>query len=141
MDYFSDKIKKLMGRLPAQDDPMIYLRMALQRWKKKDNFPGFNFREVTTSETLRMIGKLGNSTACRLDELDGHAIRLAVEILVLPIKHIINTSLTEARFANKWKISKTIPLLKNKDLNKLSPSSYRPVALLSTISKVVERAA
>ena len=54
---------------------------------------------------------------------------------------MVNVSLTEASFAHEWKVAKTIPLLKGKDLDKLSPGSYRPVALLSTVSKIVERVA
>ena len=145
LEYFSEKIDKLMNRLANQPqtlrNPLEYLELALQRWENKQKVPKFKFREVTTQETIKMIAKLGNSTACGLDELDAHSIKLAADSLILPIKHLVNTSLVQARYANHWKISKTIPILKDKSLDKTSPSSYRPIALLSTISKVVERAA
>ena len=57
------------------------------------------------------------------------------------IKHLINTSLLSNKFANKWKFSKVTPRLKSKDLDRHNVSSYRPVAVLSTVSKLVERAA
>ena len=41
----------------------------------------------------------------------------------------------------KWKLAKILPLLKEKDSDKLDPAQYRPISLLSTIAKIVERAA
>ena len=38
-------------------------------------------------------------------------------------------------------MAKVTPRLKNSDLNKMEVSSYRPVAILSTVSKLVERTA
>ena len=55
--------------------------------------------------------------------------------------HLVNVSLKDSVFANRWKISKLVPLLKSADLDKLSPSAFRPIAMLPTISKIVEKAA
>ena len=142
MDYFTNKVQGLMDRLNGQyGNPLDYLKVALERWDGREKVPKFNFMEVTMLETINFIRKLGNSTACGPDEIDATSIKLAVESLMIPIKHMINVSLTEVSFVNKWKIVRTIPLLKNKDLDKLNPKSYRPVALLSMVSKIVERAA
>ena len=142
IEYYTMKIQKLMGRLSGIDgDPLDYLKMALQRWQQGGNIPKFSFREVTLLETIKIIGKLSSSTSCGKDEIDSLAVKLAVETLANPTRHIINNSLLGAQFANKWKIAKTVPLLKNNECDKLDPGSYRPVALLSTISKVVERVA
>ena len=47
----------------------------------------------------------------------------------------------KSEFCRKWKFSKLSPRLKSQELNKMLPSSYRPVAILSTTSKIIERAA
>ena len=39
----------------------------------------------------------------------------------------------------KWKIGKVKPLLKSLELNPLIPSSFCPVCLLSTLSKLTEK--
>ena len=44
------------------------------------------------------------------------------------------------KFANKWKVSRIIPLLKSKESSRSDPASYRPVALIPVTSKLVERA-
>ena len=48
-------------------------------------------------------------------------------------------SITSGVFANKWKISRIIPLWKGKGKDKLLAESYRPVQLLPSISKLVEK--
>ena len=58
-----------------------------------------------------------------------------------PIRHIINSSLLSGNVAMKWKISALTPRLKSKDANKLLASSYRPIAQLPSVSKIVEKVA
>ena len=136
------KVKTLMEDLPAtQEDPLKWLRGAFSRWERKGKLDIFQFREVTLDETIKMIGRLSNSTAFGIDSIDSLSIKLATLHLAQPIRHLINVSLLERKFANRWKLAKIFPLLKDKDLNKLSPESYRPVAILPTLSKLVERAA
>ena len=61
--------------------------------------------------------------------------------LVRQIRHIINVSLRTGKFSIKWKFAKLSPRLKSLELDKSSVSSYRPVAILPSLSKLVERAA
>ena len=59
-------------------------------------------------------------------------------IYILPaLTHVINLSLSAAKFPAEWKKAKVIPLLKKGD--PLCPSNYRPVALLPILSKVLEK--
>ena len=96
---------------------------------------------MTERETRKLIDNLANSASFSHDLIDSMAIKMAADSLVNPLTHIINLSLRLNKFARKWKLSKLIPLLKSKDLDRLSTSSYRPVSVLSTVSKLVERAA
>ena len=73
--------------------------------------------------------------------IDALSIKAAAQHLVLPIRHLVNTSLRTSEYATRWKIAKTVPLHKDKDLSKLDPASFRLIALLLTLSKLVERAA
>ena len=136
-NYFKNKIIKLMDKLrPKTADPTDILRKAIERWENSCNIQKFSFREVSTEDTLEFIGRLGNSTTYGNDNLDATSIKTAAQFLALPIKHLINTSLKTGRFANRWKLAKTIPLHKDKDLSKLDPASYRPIAILPTLSKI-----
>ena len=55
-----------------------------------------------------------------------------------PITHMINQCIRTNKWPNKWKLNKIIPLYKNKG-DRTDVSNFRPVALLSPISKVVEK--
>ena len=50
-----------------------------------------------------------------------------------------NLSMKTSTFPDIWKLHKVTPLLKGTDHDKMLPKSYRPVALLPVISKVLEK--
>ena len=141
-DYFTTKIRKLILRLPATGlNPLSWLNNAMESWTGKGKFPTFKFKEVSLIDTVKYISTLSNSTTFGTDNIDALSIKAAALYLAPPIKHLINTSLKTSKFANKWKLAKLVPLLKANDLNRMLPDSYRPIAILPTLSKLVERAA
>ena len=142
LDFYNKKINKLIEKIPKSNrNPLRYLEKAMDNWEQRDTRPIFKFREVTLQETVALINSLGNSEAFGHDSIDAQAIKTVATEISQQIKHLINTSLMMNKFANKWKFSKVTPRLKSKDLDRHNVSSYRPVAVLSTISKLVERAA
>ena len=131
-----------MNNLPKTNtNPLSWLQSAMSRWSQKGKFPSLKFNEVTLTQTIHLISELSNSTTFGTDCIDALAIKVVAPQLAPPIRHLINTSLKTSQYANKWKLSKLLPLLKSSDLNRLHPSSYRPIAILPTISKIVEKAA
>ena len=44
-----------------------------------------------------------------------------------------------ATFANKWKVARVIPLHKGKGTSIYEPDNYRPISLLPTTAKLIER--
>ena len=91
--------------------------------------------------TEELISTMSNSSASGYDGLDSLSIKSAIKGLVAPIRHLVNVSLTSSNFAMKWKISELTPRLKSKEMDRSATSSYRPIAVLPTVSKIVERAA
>ena len=139
---YENKLNKLRNKMwIKQTDPLELLKTALERWNKSENFEEFEFRKITLLETSQLVSKLGNSTTYGHDEIDALTIKLILPYILIPLQHIVNSSLVSNKFAMKWKLHKVIPLLKSTDSNKLDPEEYRPVSLLSTTAKIVERAA
>ena len=64
-----------------------------------------------------------------------HQIKL---IVAAPLAEIINLSFEKGTYIEDLKISKTIPIFKEKGSN-LSCINYRPISLLSNINKIVEK--
>ena len=138
--FYTEKINNLIRGLKRRGrDPLNFLKIAMNNWQGKVNLPSFNLREISELETLTYIKKLSNSSAYGRDDLDAVTLKIAAGLLVKPLTHIVNTSLRMSTFANKWKMSKVIPILKSSDSSRLEPSSYRPVSILPVVSKLVER--
>ena len=110
-------------------------------WEERDTRPIFSFNEISKSEVIKLISSLSNSEAFGQDELDAAALKSVAAEISGPVQHIINVSLSSGRFAQKWKTAKVTPRLKSTSLNKFLVSSYRPVAILTTVSKLVEKTA
>ena len=87
MDYYQEKIKKCH---PLRENPHRFLDRALSSWDEKDNVPIFQFREISLSETFKLISILAESSA--FDKIDSIGIKAAASQLVNPIQHIINTA-------------------------------------------------
>ena len=71
--------------------------------------------------------------------MDTFVLKMIKDEITPAITHIVNLSIRSSRFPNIWKHSKIIPLFKPGAKDKLSTKSYRPVALLPVVSKVLER--
>ena len=89
---------------------------------------------------LKLVKDLKNSSATGVDYIDTRTVKLVADLIVPSLTHIINLSIRTSTFPNIWKFAKVIPLLKSSVCDPLLPKSYRPVALLPILSKVMEKA-
>ena len=98
------------------------------------------FIQVRINDVLKIIKGLKNSSATGVDYIDTRTVKLAAELIAPALAHIINLSIRTATFPDIWKYAKVIPLLKSMASDPLLPKSYRPIALLPILSKVIEKA-
>ena len=139
--YYKDKVDLIKSTLPQVNlDPLDLLRKAFNKWKPREKIPEFQIKPVTTKEVSMMIRKMKNSTAFGHDGLNPIFIKFGATFFTGPITHVINSSLISGIFSARWKLARIIPLLKSKEADKLSPSSYGPVSQLPLVSKLAERA-
>ena len=71
------------------------------------------------------------------DNISSWLLKQINEMNCQPVAILINKSMEEGTFPNKLKISKIIPIYKSKDKDQLN--NYRPISLLSSISKIYEK--
>ena len=133
--FFLDKIKRLRtGIPPPTGDPVRKLREAL-----KNRHCTFSMKQVGTEAVLKIIKNLKNSSATGVDYIDTKSIKLIADILAPALTHVINLSIQSSTFPTIWKWAKVVPLLKSTSADTILPKSYRPVALLPILSKILEK--
>ena len=97
----------------------------------------FDFTSVTEDEVLKTLMRMKNKKSVGLDGISLHILKLSTPVIVPPLTHLFNKSLSEGLFPSQWKMTKLIPLLKSGD--KSCPTNYRPIAILPCVSKVLEK--
>ena len=88
-------------------------------------------------EIYKIITKLKNKTSSGFDEVNNILLKQLAEVVSLPLSKIFNKSIREGIFPKQMKLADIVPIYKSKD--RLSCTNYRPVSLLSVVSKVLER--
>ena len=92
---------------------------------------------VDVLKVKKILKSLSSSRSTGIDELDNFSVKLAADLIAQPVHHIVSLSLIQHKFPSSWKYSRVLPL--HKKLDKLDRANYHPVAILSPISKVLEK--
>lgn len=93
---------------------------------------------TTISEILGIIKKLKIKKAAGQDQINNRHIKNLPRKAITQLKYIFNYCLQTGYFPQIWKTSKVIAIHKAGKDEKLA-TSYRPISLLSTISKMFEK--
>lgn len=103
--------------------------------------PKFSFEGVTAGKIAKIIKAMKPKKSFGIDGLPIAVYKMGLDVLAPPIALMCTTSLTVGSFPDSFKTSIIRPLHKGGGKSTTSASSYRPVALLPTLSKVLEKAA
>jgi hypothetical protein len=104
----------------------------------EDNNNTLETLNVTEEDVYQILKSLDTNKAIGLDGVSPKLLKLCAEEIVPSLTRLFNLSLQSGIFPESWKHANVMPLYKkgnSKDIN-----NYRPVSLLSCISKVFERA-
>ena len=92
---------------------------------------------ITVQETQKFIDNLSPSKATGADEISVKVLKLVSPVLVQPMTRLINLSIMSGCFPTKWKLERVAPLFKYGAQD--CRDNYRPVSVLSILSKVCEK--
>ena len=86
---------------------------------------------------MKTIFGMSNTKSTGVDNISMLMIKMAIPTIVPSLTNIFNSSLSERVFPANWKRSKIIPIHKSGDKN--SPNNYRPISILPSVSKILEK--
>ena len=98
----------------------------------------FAFKTISCESVTKMINELKPNKAVGLDKVSSRLLKDAADIVAPSLTSLFNISTNTGCFPSTWKLAKTSPLFKK--ASKQDPSNYRPISVLPSISKLLEKA-
>ena len=92
---------------------------------------------MTTLDVSKSLWALRQSCTRDLDGLHGRILKLACPVIVETLTHLYNLYIDKNCFPSKFKQAEVIPIYKSGDT--VYPSKYRPISILSFLSKPLEK--
>ena len=92
---------------------------------------------TTQGEFLKTINNLPSKKSSGYNGISNVVLKDIAPIIIAPLTTIFNMSLTQGVFPDCMKLAEIIALYKSKDRELCS--NYRPISLLITISKILEK--
>ena len=97
----------------------------------------FILSTVSESEVLSAGLSLANKRSCGYDDLSPLMLKRILPALLTPLTHVYNTTFLTGIVPKQFKIAKVVPVFKSGDPS--LPVNYRPISLLSSFSKILEK--
>ena len=133
-DFFTNAASLIVDQIPPTDRPppnTLNEPEVIHPLFSLTNSP------VTRSEIAEIFKLLQDKKTQDYCGISINFIKNFSDQLVMPLQHIINLSFETSVVPNQMKIAKVIPLFKSGD--PLSMDNYRPISLLSSFSKILEK--
>ena len=99
--------------------------------------PIFELKLMTIDDVFEAIMKLSSSKSCSLDGITAFMIK-SCKLGISPVLlHMYNLSIVTKCFPASWKFSKVHPLFKGGSATDCN--NYRPISIIPTLGKILER--
>ena len=95
------------------------------------------FAPVVEEEIKDIVNNLNTKKSSGYDGITNFLLTNIVNEIISPLTHILSLLLTSGTVPQKMKIAKVVPIFKKGQ--KDSVNNYRPISLLTSISKVLDR--
>ena len=101
-------------------------------------FPNFKLMPLPTKSIRNIIKSLNMKNSNDYDKISTKLLKFSSPFIHSPLTHICNKSLSLGIFPDRLKYSEIKPLFKKGDRHNIS--NYRPISILTSFSKVLEKA-
>ena len=97
----------------------------------------FSIPFVNCSFVSNYLSNMDIKKATGLDSIGPRLLKIAPNVLAPSITYIINRSIESGIFPCIWKNAKVNPIFKSGDKDNVN--NYRPISILPTLSKIIEK--
>ena len=135
IDYFSEAAVSEGDHLSVdefQDHPSI---KSIAENTENENY--FDFQPVGTEYVKDILLKLNPRKAVECDNISQRLLRITAPALARPLTCLLNHLINGCSWPTVWKCSNISPICKKSE--ETDKTNYRPVPLLTALSKVYER--
>lgn len=126
--YFANIGSELAKKIPNCENPVTQTNATPNC---------FYLTPITENELIKQIKSLKNEVKSGGDGITSEIIKNNHQFLLKPLTHIINLIFCSGVFPDALKNAIIVPVFKQG--NKKLTTNYRPIALISTVSKIVEK--
>ena len=99
----------------------------------------FELSPVSSESVMQVINALPNKSSNDIIGMDSYLLKIAGDLIIESITHIINLSISQNVFLPEWKIARVTPAYKGQgSYNDMS--SYRPISNICHMGKIIEKA-
>ena len=130
--YFAEVGKTFAEKIPKSSMSITAYLKLLQ-----SNKSSLFLNPTHEDEVKRLVDKLPMKNSSGHDNISNILLKEIVDPLAKVLVEIFNQSMTTGEFPNIMKLAEIVPLYKNKE--HYLESNYRPISLLTTISKILEK--
>ena len=129
-DYFASIGKKTSQSVPPTNTD----------FKKflKYNVNSFIFLSISPFEVAKIVHELHDKDTKDINDISVSFLKKSIYYLAEPLAHIFNCSISTGVFPDIFKMNKTIPVFK-KNGNKHNVSDYRPISIVNSFAKILEK--
>ena len=130
-DFFSKIGQNLAAKIPTDDNN------SFSQYLMNNLSPSLFFQLTSPPEIMRLIYSLNNNKSSGHDTISAYFLIAAAEVIATPLTTLFNCAFTLGIFPSCLKIARVIPVFKSGEKTDLN--YYRPISILSTFSKILEK--
>ena len=128
--FFSEIGPKLASDIPSTDT-------SFKSFLSGRNPIDFEFSRISETDIFKICDLLKPKTSSGPDFISTKLLKQIAPIIITPLHYLINLSLETGYVPREYKIAKVVPVFKDGD--KHDYNNYRPISLLSSFSKLMEK--
>ena len=131
-DYFCSVGKDLAKDVPDIPNPLINGDYTINT-----DWSSFHFKGTSSAGVENAIGKLKTTKSLGNDKISSFFIKLVLPHICDSLAKMFNVSIIFWKFKGAWKIARVTQIFKNSET--AERSNYRPISVLSILSKLFEK--